>query len=523
MGAPQTRDLSTRPSKLAVSLVLAAAVVMGACTTTPGETNPSESTTSSVAPQTITTVPLPPTTTEPAPSSTTTTTTPAAFNGTVVTPDDDLAALVADANPGTEFQLTAGTHRSPEIHPKDGMVFTGLPGAVLSGAVVVNSFSKEDDGWVSNQVRLNPDRHGSCVDDYTGCELQNDLFIDDTLVWRVDTRAEVEPGTWWGDDSTIVIGDDPASRKVEVSVVEHAFIGDADDVTIKDLVVEMYATRAQRGAIQAQLPENGRQGSGWLIEGVETRFNHAAGIKAGNETIIRDVHAHHNGQLGISASRGTNVVIEDSEIDHNNTRGFRSGWEAGGTKFTYTTGLTVRRNLVHNNLGPGLWTDIDNYDTTYADNVVYANTGPGIFHEISFDAVISGNEVYENGFGQTAWLWGAGILVAASQDVEVANNTVYANGDGIAGIQQDRQGSDDEVWILDNLWVHDNVVTMTAGQTGVVQDVDDPTIFIERNLRFEDNTYFDSNHDAFAWGNRDISWVEWNASGFDTKGTLVDE
>ena len=518
------RDVSKRPLVRLVGLFVVLAMAVTACTTSSTSDGEGGATTSSTAPATITTAPLPPTTTSTPPAVTTTSTVVApAFDGITVTPGDDLGALVAASDPGTQFQLTAGVHRPSETHPKDGMVFEGVPGTILNGAILLDGFESDGETWTLTGVELNTRAHGKCEDDYQACALQNDLFMDETLVWRVDQRDEVRPGTWWGDDKTIVVGDDPTHRKVELSVTEHAFVSGADDVVIRGMVVEKYATRAQSGAIQAELPDNGEVGSNWLIEDVEVRFNHAVGIKGGTETSIRRVHSHHNGQLGIAVSGGTNVVVEFSEINDNNTRGFSSGWEAGDTKFTYTTGLMVRNNVVHNNLGPGLWTDIDNFDTTYEDNVSYANTGPGIFHEISFDAIIRNNEVYENGFGQSAWLWGSGILVAASSNVEVTQNTVYDNADGIGAIQQFREGSDGQLWILENLWVHDNDITMLDGQTGVVQDVDDPTVFTDRNLRFDNNTYHGAEHDAFAWANRDITWVEWNASQMDVNGTRLDE
>jgi parallel beta-helix repeat protein len=417
--------------------------------------------------------------------------------------------------------LLAGDHRSGDIAPKDGMVFEGMPGAILNGSILLDEFEPTGETWTLAATALSDRRHGTCVDDYQACALRNDLFMDNTMIWRVDSRDNVGPGTWWGGEGLIVVGDDPRQRKVELSVMEHAFLSDASDVVIRDLIVEKYATTAQSGAIQAQLPDGGDRGVDWLIEDVESRLNHAIGIKAGEGTIVRRVHAHHNGQLGLAAAGGTNVVIESSEINNNNTRGFSSGWEAGGTKFTRTTGLVVRDNTVYDNLGPGLWTDIDCYDTLYEDNVSYGNAGPGIYHEISFDAVIRNNEVYSNGFGQAVWLWGAGIMISASTGVEVTGNLVYDNADGIAGVQQLRDGPHG-LWLLGDLWVHHNEVTMNDGQTGVVQDVSDSSVFTDRNIRFDNNTYYGATHDAFAWGNRSISWNEWNAAGMDTNGVRLD-
>jgi hypothetical protein len=43
------------------------------------------------------------------------------------------------------------------------------------------------------------------------------------------------------------------------------------------------------------------------------------------------------------------VLVDQNEIAYNNTAGFNSGWEAGGTKFVMTHNLVVRGNWSHHN------------------------------------------------------------------------------------------------------------------------------------------------------------------------------
>ncbi len=374
-------------------------------------------------------------------------------------------------------------------------------------------------GGICPGSTLNMDSHGECVDGYDACALRNDLYVDDQMLWRVDDREELVPGTWWSDGNRVVMADDPNDRKVEISLTEHAFRSDADDVVIRDLIVEKYASMAQRGAIQSEA-SLGSRGTNWLIEGVEVRLNHAAGIRAGDETTIRNVHAHHNGQQGITGDGGTGILVESSELDHNNIRGFNWGWEGAGAKFKETVGLVVRDVNAHHNLGPGLWTDIDCYDTTYEGNVVFSNLAPGIIHEISFDAVIRDNEVYDNGYVMGDWLWGAGILIAASSNVQVYDNVVTNNADGITGIQQNRESSTG-LHRLENIRIHDNTITMWYGQTGVAQDMGDPSVFTDRNIVFENNTYVGAGHDAFAWDDQNLDWDGWLATGQGAGSTIA--
>jgi parallel beta-helix repeat protein len=463
----------------------------------------------------------PTTTTEPEVSTTIVDDLPA--DVVAVAPNDDLAALVRQAAPGTHFVILPGVHRISEVAPKDGMTFEGLPGAILNGSRLLDGFEKTTDGWDVTGVDLNMEPHGECVSGYQACALRNDLYVDDQMLWRVDDRNQLAPGTWWSDGNRIVIADDPAGRKVEVSLTENAFLSDADNVTIKNLIIEKFAARAQTGAIQIRIPGDGTSGSNWLIDGVEVRLNHGSGIATGDGTVIRNVHSHDNGQEGITGTEGTNVVVESSELDHNNLRGFDWGWEAAGAKFTRTEGLVLRNLQVHDNKGPGLWADISSSDVTYENNVVYNNDGPGIFHEISYGAVITGNDVYNNGFIMTEWLWGAGILIAASSGVEVYGNTVTNNGDGIAGIQQQRADDNGTPYKLENLYVHDNTITMWHDeQTGVVQDMGDPSVFTDRNIVFENNTYIGARNKAFAWGDNNLDWEGWLATGQGSGSTISD-
>jgi hypothetical protein len=57
-------------------------------------------------------------------------------------------------------------------------------------------------------------------------------------------------------------------------------------------------------------------------------------------------------------------------------------------KIVLSDGVIFRGNHVHDNVGPGLWCDINCRDVVYEDNLVERNHDSGIFHEISYNAVI---------------------------------------------------------------------------------------------------------------------------------------
>jgi hypothetical protein len=457
-------------------------------------------------------------TSQPAPPATTTTV-PSEPALIVISPSEDASQIVDDAQEGTTFEFLPGVHRRFSIDPKDDTTFIGHDGAILSGAVVLDNAIETTDGWRFDGIEFTGTDHGSCIDGYEGCGLSQDLFFDDVMMWQVTSAGDLEIGTWFWDGTSILVLDNPTNRRVELSVDRYAFIGDSDDITIQNLIVEKYATPAQSGAVQAQKPGNGDRGARWLVEDVEIRGAHGAGIRTGDQTIVRRVFSHHNGQMGITVSGGTDVLVEDSEFAFNNIAGFAWGWEAGGSKFTRTDGLIIRGNFAHDNTGPGLWTDIDNVDTLYESNRVIDNTGPGIFHEISFSAVIRDNYVEGNGFGHNSWLWGAGILIAASSDVEVHDNVVINNANGITGVQQNRGSGDIGEYLLARLSIHHNTITLGEGQVGLVEDAGDPSVFTDRDILFDFNTYEPTIGRSYRWGGKQLFREGWMAQGQDVNGT----
>lgn len=494
------RTRSINALTIASVLVLVAGACSGEATPAPNVTLP-ETTVGPSTTQAVTT------------DTTTTSTTVSAAAEVVVSPQDDLGALVEAAPDGVTFTLQAGTHRLHSIVPKDGMTFQGEAGAIMSGARLLDGFVKDGSFWRLTGLEQTGQVRGQCEGDYIACELSQDLFMDDVMLWQVTDMEELGEGRWLWSGDTIYVADDPSSRRVELSVAEHAFLGDADDVTIADLVIVKYATPAQEGTVQAQSVADGERGQRWVMRNIEVTGSHGVGIRTGDFTLVSGANVHHNGQMGIAVSGGVDVVLEDTEIGFNNIAGFDWTWEGGGMKATRTDGLVVRRVYSHDNTGPGLWTDIDTMDTLYEDNRVVDNSSTGIFHEISGAAVIRNNTVEGNGFGKPDWLWGAGILVAASNNVEIYGNYVVDNADGIGGIQQERNDGPAAPYLLKDMSIYDNTIRMPGGLTGVVDDTGDDAVFTDRNIVFRNNTYLDLSGRRFAWDGRVLDKRGWIAVG----------
>jgi parallel beta-helix repeat protein len=439
-------------------------------------------------------------------------------NAVRIAPGTNIQGVVNQHGGGATFLLETGVHREQQVKPKSGQTFIGESGAVMSGARLLSGWQQDGGRWfVSGQTQAGR-QQGTCVSGSPRCAYPEELFINDARLKHVTSKDQVGPGKWFFDYGAdrIYIGQDPAGKRIETSVTEKAFYGQVSNVTITGLVIEKYASPAQVGAVDTrENPSGSTNGSNWFIANNEVRYNHGVGVKSTNGSRVVGNYVHHNGQLGLGGD-GPGMLIENNEIAYNNASGYEYGWEGGGTKWSQSTNLVVRNNYSHHNKGPGLWTDIDNIHTLYEGNRVTNNVGIGIFHEISYDAIIRNNYIEANGFGHPAWLWGAGIVVAASPNVEVYGNEVINNADGIAGIQQNRSDAPavHGPMLIQNLYVHDNQVTMSEGNTGLVQDTGDNAVFTSRNNRFVNNQYtLNGGGRFFEWNNGSRTLEEWTSFG----------
>jgi parallel beta-helix repeat protein len=128
---------------------------------------------------------------------------------------------------------------------------------------------------------------------------------------------------------------------------------------------------------------------------------------------------HRNRRLNIAGS-GNNTTVASNEISFgNHLNAFDTNFEAGGTKFTYTDGLVLRGNYVHDNVGVGLHLDLNNINTIIEGNLVDPNGSDGIVVEISYKTAIFNNTVTGNGWADRrhcyVFIWNAGIGIHASR------------------------------------------------------------------------------------------------------------
>lgn len=196
--------------------------------------------------------------------------------------------------------------------------------------------------------------------------------------------------------------------------------------------------------------------------------------------------------------------MEECGIYRNNTKGYSTGWEAGGLKVTMSRGFVFDHCRVVDNRGPGVWYDIGNERAEVANCYIADNDEGGIFYEISYGLHAHHNLIVNNAnLGQDpgrAWGMG-GITLSSSEDCIIEHNTLAGNRDGIAFREQDRNtpriGQRDEVRIFNRNHVIRQNIIANSGAYNVALWFDMP--FFDRrpgkgavdpatlNIKFENN------------------------------------
>jgi parallel beta-helix repeat protein len=164
------------------------------------------------------------------------------------------------------------------------------------------------------------------------------------------------------------------------------------------------------------------------------------------------------------------VLVSGVEIDHNgSTAGLGDG--SSGIKFAGSGGSTIRDSYVHDNIGNGIWFDVDSGGGDLIENnLVVGNSRRGIFYEVSRGPVlITGNEVRGN---NTSKISGAsGIGVSSGKNVTIEQNFIRDN--FVWDMRFGEVSRPDINWDypLSNVLVRNNNVSMTkvsgCGQDGV--------------------------------------------------------
>lgn len=373
---------------------------------------------------------------------------------TIDHPPGSLQSLIDAAPSGAEIVVPSGTYRESVVIDRP-LTLRG-PDAEIRGSDPWDEWRSNGSRWISAEAVPEFQTGARCVE--ARCDWPEQVFIDGAS--RLQVEARPGPGEFALDgDRHIVLGDDPTGHLVEVTVRPFWMEIDGPDVTIDGFTMRHAATPSQFGGLQA------RDGADRLtVRNVTLSDTHAALISFQDvsDASLLDSLVERGGQLGIQSGGDgtTNLTIRGNVVRGNNTEGFDPEWEAGGMKITQAIGLRVTDNDVEDNLGPGIWCDIDCRDIVIAENRVTGNSGNGIFFEISQGADIVGNRIAENGWAAPTWGWGAGVLISSSSGATVRDNDLAWNADGITVISQER--GRDEIDRVFGTTIRDNWVFSDA-------------------------------------------------------------
>jgi Bacterial Ig domain/Right handed beta helix region len=373
-----------------------------------------------------------------------------------VHPTDDVPRIVSSKPPGTTFVFTPGTYRlSQSIIPKDNDRFIGQASctppatscpAIISGGVAIGSLATFDgtNYQVAKQTQHGERgvRTGNCDPGWLACIYPEDLFFDGKPLRHLDspTLPAIDSGEWWFDYANHIIyfRDNPAGHSVETSVLNNAFRGPANNVTVQYLTIEEFANMYPYGAVGGpQGPNTLTQGAHWTVKNCEVTLNHGFGVRVGYGIQILNNYLHDNGQLGIGGGLGvpsapltqstnSGILIQGNVINHNDYAHFNPGFGSGGFKAGSASGIVLRGNTIQNNEGSGVHFDEDSQNELVDGNIITDNSdADGLVQELgSGISTFRNNIVLRNGAQLNSNNWSYEIAVRASSGVSIYCNVI---------------------------------------------------------------------------------------------------
>ena len=391
-------------------------------------------------------------------------------SGTAAAPWRTIQHGIGALKPGDTLLIGPGTYRERIDMKQGGTSLAPITIAALPGAhVIVSGADRLQEGWskaegaedgiyVHNWALrfpiggLNELTHpGDKEHQLTGRAEQ--VVHAGRLLRQVLTRQQLAPGTFWVDLDAKKLcvwlrgSDDPKNTEVEASVRSNWLVAPSSVsyVHVRGFTFRYAANHAQRGAFAIGQGQGNGAASiarGWVVEDcVFERANSSGASLSGQGHIFRRCIFQDNGQLGFGTSRCDDTRMEQCGIYHNNTKGYSTGWEAGGLKVTMSRKFVFDGCRAMDNRGVGIWYDIGNEQSEVKNCTIADNDEAGIFYEISYGLHAHDNLIVNNANNgeSVGGAWGeGGITLSSSEDCVIEHNTLVGNRDGIAFREQDR-------------------------------------------------------------------------------------
>jgi len=350
--------------------------------------------------------------------------------GTAGSPMKTIRAAVAKAGPGDTVVVRPGVYREQVVFERSGE--PGRPivlrsekkhAAVITGADVITGWRKLRAGvWFYDKVKVHSLRGSQNQRDGRRIPGNQVFFDGEPLMWALDT-ARLLPGTWHLDRKTGRVfiappeGAEPANSTIEVAVRAGLIFSrkPLEHIHIIGFHVTRDASDVRGGPTGIQI-----LGRYWLVADnlIDWCSTRGLSYRYSADATIRGNRFAWNGQMALGGGGMQGMTFTDNEILFSNWRRVSLAWEAGGLKFASTVDSHVARNRSAYNYGPGIWFDGFDNGNLIERNVIHDNLGLGIFTEIDWHQVIRENLVYNT-------FKGNGIQVAESSGCFVARNVVF--------------------------------------------------------------------------------------------------
>jgi parallel beta-helix repeat protein len=483
-------------------------------------------------------------------------------------PGTDIPSVVSSSPAGTAFVIYPGTYRlTKSIIPKNGDSFVGQTTcappatscpAIISGSTVIGPLASFDgtNYEVTNQTQQNPTGPTAyCDPGWEACIYPEDLYFDGIPYQHLSssTLPAIGPGQWWFDYTNHIIyfHDNPSGHTVETSVLNNAFGGPANNVTIQYLTLEEFADMFPTGTIGVSQGDNPQtQSANWTVENCEVLLNHGFGVRVGYGIQILNNYLHNNGQAGVGGGIGvtsapstqsinSGILIQGNIITHNDYAHFDPNFGSGGIKIGSTSGVTIRGNTIQNNEGSGVHFDDYCENELLDGNTITDNfDSDGVNQEIGYGtSTFRNNIVLRNGAQVYESHYTDQIAAHASTGVNAYCNVLeISKGTGINGwsIGAADRGSSayppyQYLATTGNSFHHNTVFwdAGAAGGVGFIQDdaTNQPNFFADNtppdyntyHLPSTSDTYFmyDNNNSQ---NNAAITFADYQAAGADVHG-----
>jgi len=372
-----------------------------------------------------------------------------------------ISEAVKIAQPGDTIFVASGTYRESVIFPRSGepgkpITLAALPGqeVIITGADIVTGWEP----FANNKRKIHVKRNFDLP------STPGSIFVDGKLHQPIGPKPlyykmprgnktvdfhspigqnlqDLHPGSFYFDKETKTIylwtaqglacyPKQPEAIKPVIEIPTRGPVvgstGDIDYITLNNLTIRYGSCDRMWSIVQMR-------GSNITIENCIIEKSDFGGLGGyGSNWIVRNNIIRDNGATGIGANRIHNGLIQNNDIYNNNTQRFDMFHHAGGIKIVVSQTLHIIGNRIHDNLGPGLWLDIDVIDTHISNNDINNNAGDGIFVEISAAALIRNNRIADNGL--------RGIYIAASDDCLVEYNQLKNNGILVHGMPRYAHG-----------------------------------------------------------------------------------